>query len=77
MVLLQQLFQEDRESSAWSLSHQLQPWRKREQDTWWHLCGVDSGYVPYTAYSAKDSYMKENPQIIQGFTNALQKGVVM
>ena len=38
-------------------------------------CGVESGYVPYTAYSAKESYIKENPQIIQGFTNALQKGM--
>lgn len=24
--------------------------------------GVDSGYVPYTAYSAKSSYLKENPK---------------
>lgn len=38
-------------------------------------CGVDSGYVPYTAYSAKTSYMKENPQVIQKFTNALQRGM--
>lgn len=37
--------------------------------------GVDSGYVPYTAFSAKQSYMDENPEIIQGFTNALQKGM--
>ena len=37
--------------------------------------GVDSGYVPYTAYSAKQSYMAENPELIQGFTNALQKGM--
>ena len=37
--------------------------------------GVDSGYVPYTAFSAKSSYMKENPQVIQAFTNALQKGM--
>lgn len=37
--------------------------------------GKDSGYVPYTAFSAKQSYIKENPQIIQGFTNALQKGM--
>lgn len=37
--------------------------------------GVDSGYVPYTAYCAKSSYLKESPQIIQGFTNALQKGM--
>ncbi|MCI8320549.1 MAG: ABC transporter substrate-binding protein [Dorea sp.] len=37
--------------------------------------GTDSGYVPYTAFSAKQSYIKENPEIIQGFTNALQKGM--
>ena len=34
--------------------------------------GVDSGYVPYTAYSAKTSYLNANPNIIQKFTNALQ-----
>lgn len=37
--------------------------------------GEDSGYVPYTAFSAKRSYIDENPDIIQGFTNALQKGM--
>lgn len=37
--------------------------------------GVDSGYVPYTSYSAKTSYMEENPEIIQKFTNALQTGM--
>ena len=37
--------------------------------------GVDSGYVPYTSYSAKTSYMEKNPEIIQNFTNALQKGM--
>ena len=37
--------------------------------------GEDSGYVPYTAFSAKGSYMKENPEVIQKFTNALQKGM--
>ena len=37
--------------------------------------GVDSGYVPYTAYSAKTSYLNANPNIIQKFTNALQKGM--
>lgn len=37
--------------------------------------GVDSGYVPYTAYSAKSSYIDKNPEIIQKFTNALQKGM--
>ena len=37
--------------------------------------GVDSGYVPYTSYSAKTSYMEKNPDIIQKFTDALQKGM--
>lgn len=37
--------------------------------------GVDSGYVPYTSYSAKTSYMEEHPDVIQKFTNALQKGM--
>ena len=37
--------------------------------------GVDSGYVPYTSYSAKTSYMEKNPEVIQKFTNALQKGM--
>lgn len=37
--------------------------------------GTDSGYVPYTAYSAKKSYLEANPEIIQKFTNAIQKGL--
>ena len=37
--------------------------------------GKDRGYVPYTAFSAKKSYLKENPDVIQRFTNALQKGM--
>lgn len=37
--------------------------------------GVDSGYVPYTAYCANKSYIKNNPEIIQKFTNAIQKGL--
>lgn len=37
--------------------------------------GEDSGYVPYTAFSAKKSYIEENPEVIQAFTNALQKGM--
>ena len=36
--------------------------------------GVDSGYVPYTCFCAKKSYMEKNPDIIQAFTNAIQKG---
>ena len=37
--------------------------------------GADSGYVPYTAFSAKKSYIEKNPDVIQGFTNALQRGM--
>lgn len=38
-------------------------------------CGVESGYVPYTAYCARGSYIKENPEIIEAFTRALQRGL--
>lgn len=37
--------------------------------------GVESGMVPYTAFSAKKSYIKKNPEVIQSFTNAIQKGI--
>ena len=37
--------------------------------------GTESGYVPYTSYSAKESYIEENPEVIQKFTNALQRGM--
>lgn len=37
--------------------------------------GVDSGYVPYTAYCAKKSYIEKNAGTIQSFTNAIQKGL--
>lgn len=37
--------------------------------------GEASGYVPYTAFSAKKSYLEQNPEIIQNFTDALQKGM--
>lgn len=37
--------------------------------------GTDSGYVPYTAYSANKSFMEENPELIQKFTNAIQMGL--
>jgi NitT/TauT family transport system substrate-binding protein len=37
--------------------------------------GTDSGYVPYTAYSAKKSFLEKNPDTIQKFTNAMQKGM--
>ena len=37
--------------------------------------GRDSGYVPYTAYCAKKSYLASNGDTIQSFTNAIQKGL--
>jgi len=37
--------------------------------------GVESGYVPYTAFSVKQSYLEEHKDLIQSFTNALQKGM--
>ena len=37
--------------------------------------GVESGYVPYTAYCARGSYLKENEKTIQNFVNALKKGM--
>lgn len=37
--------------------------------------GKDSGYVPYTAFCAKKSFIEQNADTIQAFTNALQKGM--
>ena len=37
--------------------------------------GEESGYVPYTAFSARKSYIVENPEVIESFTAALQKGM--
>ncbi len=37
--------------------------------------GEDSGYVPYTAFSARKSYIEKNPEVIESFTRALQKGM--
>ncbi|WP_246579268.1 ABC transporter substrate-binding protein [Alkaliphilus flagellatus] len=38
--------------------------------------GEESGYIPYTAYSAKKSYIEKNPDIIQKFSNAIYKGML-
>lgn len=35
--------------------------------------GVDSGLLPYTSFVAIKSYIEENPEIIQSFTNAIYK----
>lgn len=37
--------------------------------------GEESGDIPYTAYFASQSYIKENPDVIQGFANAVAKGL--
>ena len=36
--------------------------------------GEASGEIPYTAYCAKKSYIKENSNVIEGFTRAIYKG---
>lgn len=36
--------------------------------------GKDSGEIPFTAYSTTKSYMADNQELIQRFTNALYKG---
>ena len=37
--------------------------------------GELGGNVPYTTYNAKKSYIKKNKDVIQGFTNATNKGL--
>lgn len=36
--------------------------------------GSEAGEIPYTAYFAKKSYIEQNPETIQKFTNAIYKG---
>ena len=37
--------------------------------------GQEAGEIPYTAYSAKKSYISKNSDLIQRFTNAINKGL--
>lgn len=37
--------------------------------------GELGGVVPYTAYNARISFIKENPEVIKSFTKAVQKGL--
>ena len=37
--------------------------------------GTLGGEVPYTAYNARKSYLEENPEIIKGFSKAIDKGL--
>ena len=38
--------------------------------------GSESGEVPYTAYSTTNEFLDENPDLVQGFTNAIYKGML-
>ncbi len=49
-----------------------------EQQGYGHVVasvGELGGVVPYTSYSAKKSYLKDNKKIIKNFTKAIQKGL--
>lgn len=35
--------------------------------------GTESGHVPYTVYMAKDSYIKENEEVVEKFTRAIKR----
>lgn len=37
--------------------------------------GESSGYVPYTAFSVRKSYMEKNPDVLKKFTRAIQRGM--
>lgn len=37
--------------------------------------GMESGYVPYTSYSVKQSYLKTHGATVEKFTKALQRGM--
>ena len=37
--------------------------------------GELGGVVPYTAYNARKSYIEENPDVIEGFTKGIQRGI--
>ncbi|GFN30784.1 ABC transporter substrate-binding protein [Paenibacillus xylaniclasticus] len=35
--------------------------------------GVESGYLPYTVFMTKQSYINKNKDVVQGFTNAVRR----
>ena len=37
--------------------------------------GELGGVVPYTTYNARKSYIEKNPDVIEGYTRAIQKGL--
>ena len=36
--------------------------------------GKESGYVPYTSYSVKKSYLETHKELLEAFTRAIEKG---
>ncbi|MDW7650585.1 MAG: ABC transporter substrate-binding protein [Bacillota bacterium] len=38
--------------------------------------GEDSGEIPYTVFSARKSFLEENSEIVQKFTNAIYRGQI-
>ncbi len=49
-----------------------------EQQGYGHVVasvGELGGVVPYTSYSARKSFLKENKELINNFTKAIQKGL--
>ncbi|QUH24488.1 ABC transporter substrate-binding protein [Serpentinicella alkaliphila] len=38
--------------------------------------GAEGGYIPYTVYSDRKSYIEQNPEIFQSFTNTIYKAML-
>lgn len=38
--------------------------------------GAEAGEVPYTSYSTTNEFLEKNPELVQGFTNAIYKGML-
>lgn len=38
--------------------------------------GAEAGEVPYTSYSTTNEFLDKNPELVQGFTNAIYKGML-
>lgn len=38
--------------------------------------GAEGGYVPYTSYSTTNEFLDKNPELVEGFTNAIYKGMI-
>lgn len=38
--------------------------------------GAEGGNIPYTSYSTTAEFLKKNPELVEGFTNAVYKGML-